>query len=35
MVMADDSSVRHNRLSLLTGIKDLFLQIGDFSKLSI
>ena len=34
MVMTDDSKVRHNRLSLLTAIAALFLQIGDFSKLS-
>jgi glycyl-tRNA synthetase beta chain len=34
MVMSDDGAIRHNRLSLLAAIKDLFLQIGDFSKLS-
>ena len=35
MVMADDRDVRHNRLSLLKAIADLFLRIGDFSKLSL
>lgn len=34
MVMADDMAVRGNRLSLLAAIAALFLQIGDFSKLS-
>ncbi len=34
MVMADDNAVRQNRLSLLGAIAKLFLQIGDFSKLS-
>jgi len=35
MVMTDNHAIRHNRLSLLTAIAALFLQIGDFSKLSI
>lgn len=35
MVMTDDLALRQNRLSLLRSIADLFLQIGDFSKLSI
>lgn len=34
MVMADDQQVRGNRLNLLASIAALFLQIGDFSKLS-
>jgi len=34
MVMADDQKIRHNRLNLLASIAALFLQIGDFSKLS-
>ncbi|MBU4151284.1 MAG: glycine--tRNA ligase subunit beta [Proteobacteria bacterium] len=34
MVMAEDMAVRNNRLSLLAAIAALFLQIGDFSKLS-
>ncbi|MDD5760062.1 MAG: glycine--tRNA ligase subunit beta [Desulfobulbaceae bacterium] len=34
MVMSEDSLVRQNRLSLLAAIKELFLQIGDFSKFS-
>lgn len=34
MVMAEDGAVRNNRLSLLAAIAALFLQIGDFSKLS-
>jgi glycyl-tRNA synthetase beta chain len=33
MVMADDSSLRANRLALLSGIVRLFLHIADFSKL--
>ncbi len=33
MVMADDMSVRQNRLNLLTALGDLILQIGDISKL--
>jgi glycyl-tRNA synthetase beta chain len=33
MVMADDLSVRQNRLNLLTALGDLILQIGDISKL--
>jgi glycyl-tRNA synthetase beta chain len=35
MVMTEDSAVRQNRLSLLAAIAALFLQIGDFSKLSL
>ncbi len=34
MVMAEDEALRQNRLSLLTGVSRLFLQIGDFSKMS-
>lgn len=33
MVMAEDSSLRANRLALLSGIVRLFLRIADFSKL--
>lgn len=33
MVMSDDEKVKENRLSLLTAIAQLFLQIGDFSKM--
>ena len=33
MVMAEDSSLRANRLALLSGIVHLFLRIADFSKL--
>lgn len=35
MVMTEDSAVRQNRLSLLKSIADLFLTIGDLSKLSV
>ncbi|MBU1406244.1 MAG: glycine--tRNA ligase subunit beta [Proteobacteria bacterium] len=34
MVMAEDAKVRANRLNLLTVIAQLFLQIGDFSKMN-
>ena len=34
MVMADEDSIRTNRLALLTSIAQLFLSIGDFSKMS-
>jgi glycyl-tRNA synthetase beta chain len=34
MVMADDEQIRNNRLTLLTAISQLFLRIGDFSKMS-
>ncbi len=34
MVMAEDAKVRANRLNLLTAIAQLFLQIGDFSKMN-
>lgn len=34
MVMADDAAIRENRLALLTAIAGLFLQIGDFSRMS-
>jgi len=34
MVMAEDEALRQNRLNLLTGVSRLFLQIGDFSKMS-
>ena len=33
MVMAEDEDVRRNRLALLTAIAELFLSIGDFSKM--
>ncbi|MCK5195377.1 MAG: glycine--tRNA ligase subunit beta, partial [Desulfobulbaceae bacterium] len=33
MVMAEDRKIRQNRLSLLTAIAHLFLQVGDFSKM--
>jgi len=35
MVMADDMAIRHNRLNLLKAIANLFLQVGDFSKMTI
>jgi glycyl-tRNA synthetase beta chain len=35
MVMTDDEQIRQNRLSLLTAIARLFLQIGDFSKMHV
>ncbi|MEN8143218.1 MAG: glycine--tRNA ligase subunit beta [Thermodesulfobacteriota bacterium] len=34
MVMADDKKVKINRLRLLTDISNLFLKIGDFSRMS-
>ena len=34
MVMADDAAIRQNRLALLTAIAQLFLRVGDFSKMS-
>lgn len=34
MVMADESNIRDNRLALLSAIAALFLQVGDFSKMS-
>ncbi|MEK6201615.1 MAG: glycine--tRNA ligase subunit beta [Desulfobulbaceae bacterium] len=34
MVMADDMEIRTNRLNLLTAIANLFLQIGDISKMT-
>lgn len=34
MVMADDEKIRTNRLNLLTAIAQLFLQVGDISKMS-
>lgn len=34
MVMAEDEAIKNNRLSLLTAIAHLFVQIGDFSKMS-
>jgi len=34
MVMAEDEKVRANRLNLLTAIAQLFLRIGDFSKMN-
>ncbi len=33
MVMVEDEKIRNNRLSLLAGIAELFLTIGDFSKM--
>ena len=33
MVMSEDEKIKENRLSLLTAIAHLFLQIGDFSKM--
>ncbi len=33
MVMADDPKVKENRLSMLTAIAGLFLQVGDISKM--
>jgi glycyl-tRNA synthetase beta chain len=35
MVMAEDKSVRENRLAILMNLRDLFFQIADFSKFSI
>ncbi|MCX5870773.1 MAG: glycine--tRNA ligase subunit beta [Deltaproteobacteria bacterium] len=35
MVMADDEKIRGNRLNLLTAIAQLFLQIGDISKMTV
>ncbi len=35
MVMVEDEKIRHNRLNLLTGIAQLFLQVGDISKMSV
>jgi len=34
MVMDDDAAVRANRLNLLTAISELFLQVGDISKMN-
>jgi len=33
MVMVDDPKVRDNRLALLAAIAELFLKVGDFSKM--
>lgn len=33
MVMAEDKAIKQNRLSLLTAIAHLFLQIGDFARM--
>jgi glycyl-tRNA synthetase beta subunit len=33
--MVEDEALRKNRLSLLTRIKDMFLQYGDFSKIRV
>ncbi len=33
MVMAEDDNIRRNRLALLTAIAELFLSVGDFSKM--
>ncbi len=35
MVMDDDPAVRDNRLNLLSTIAELFLQVGDFSKMTM
>ncbi len=35
MVMDDDPAIRSNRLSLLAAIADLFLRVGDFSKMAV
>jgi glycyl-tRNA synthetase beta chain len=35
MVMTDDESLRRNRLALLSGLRALFLDIADISRLSI
>ncbi len=34
MVMADDESVRNNRLALLSSLRELFLQVADISQLA-
>ena len=34
-VMVEDEVLRKNRLSLLTRIKDMFLQYGDFSRIHV
>lgn len=35
MVMSDDDALRRNRLALLAGLRDLFLEVADISRLSI
>jgi len=35
MVMADDTAIRNNRLSLLSELRELFLDVADISRLSI
>jgi glycyl-tRNA synthetase beta chain len=35
MVMADDTAVRSNRLALLAGLRALFLDVADISRLSV
>jgi glycyl-tRNA synthetase beta chain len=35
MVMADDQQLRENRLNLLSAIAQLFLKVGDFSKMHV
>jgi glycyl-tRNA synthetase beta chain len=35
MVMADDAAVRNNRLALLAGLRTLFLDVADISRLSV
>ncbi len=35
MVMTDNPAVRNNRLHLLAAIADLFLRVGDFSKMTV
>jgi glycyl-tRNA synthetase beta chain len=34
-VMVEDETVKNNRLSLLTRIRDMFLQYGDFSRIRV
>jgi glycyl-tRNA synthetase beta subunit len=33
--MVEDETVKNNRLSLLTRIRDMFLQYGDFSRIRV
>jgi glycyl-tRNA synthetase beta chain len=35
MVMAEDQTLRNNRLALLLGVRDLFLRYADFSKIQV
>ncbi len=34
-VMVEDEAIKNNHLSLLTKIKDMFLQYGDFSRIRV